>query len=718
MRHLLVFIFLLTASNIHAQNKDISLEDIWRDHTFDSKSPMGFNALPDGLNYTDLKVDSPNHIIQIHTLSNGTDGVVLYKGNLPVSSYLVNSKQNKLLLLCEPENIYRRSILYKVYVYDVATANAELLDNGKVLHPCFSPDGTKVAYVKNNNLYFKDIVSGTNVKVTSDGERNKIINGNCDWVYEEEFEFTQAFQWSPDSKHLAYYRFDESNVQEYTMTRYDQLYPTPYKYKYPKAGESNSIVDIGIFDLATQKSVKAELYNDDGSFDYYIPRIKWSNDPSQLCIYKLNRRQNQLILFLADAATAKTQRIYTEDNKAYIEINDNLEFLPDGHSILFTSEQDGWNHLYTWDWKSKQLKLLTKGDYDLDALIGVDPGGKTVYYTAAENSARDRNLFSIDLNGKHKTQLTMEPGFHAITGIEGNHYFMDRYSNLHTPAVYTLRDNTGKIIRTLEDNAALKSKLSEYRLGNISFMQIPGASGTLLNAWRIVPPGFDSTKKYPVLMYQYSGPGSQEVSDKFPAGNFLWHQLLAEKGYIVICADGTGTGFQGEAFRKKTYLQLGKYESDDQIAVARYLGGLAYVDKNRIGIWGWSFGGFMSSTCIMKGADVFKMAIAVAPVTNWRYYDNIYTERYMRLPSENKEGYDNNAPENMAGKLKGKFLLIHGTGDDNVHFQNSVMLVNNLIKENKDYDAEFYPDRSHGIAGGNTRLHLYRRMTQFVLDNL
>lgn len=718
MRHTLFLVLLFFVNASFAQTKQITLEDLWRDGTFKVKSVPGFNALEDGEHYTDNVKSGAETTIQIKSLKDGSAGEVLYTGDLKIDDYEISAQHDKMLLLTDAQNIYRRSVLHHVYLYDVKNKTKSLLDTGKVLHATFSPDGSKVAFVKGNNLFYKDLSSGAVIAVTTDGEHNKIINGNCDWVYEEEFEFTQAYQWSPDSKSLAYYRFDETNVPEYTLTKYDALYPTPYKYKYPVAGEPNSIVDIAIYNLAGKSTVKPSLYNEDGTLDYYIPRIKWTNDASKLCVYKMNRRQNELTLFLAGAKDGKTEKIYNEVNKAFIEINNNLQFLPDGHSFLFNSELDGWNHLYTWDWKAKKLQLLTKGDYDIDALIGTDATASTVYFTAAVESPMERNLYSVDINGKRRNVLTPEHGFHDITPIQGNRYFLDKYSMLNTPPVYTLRDAKGKILRTLEDNAALKATMATYQLGKVEFTQVEGADGVKLNAWRMLPPNFDPSKKYPVLMYQYSGPNSQEVADRFPIRDYFWHNMLAQKGYIIYCADGTGTGFRGEAFRKKTYLQLGKYESDDQIAVAKNLAKLPFVDASRIGIWGWSFGGFMSSTCILKGADVFKAAIAVAPVTNWRFYDNIYTERYMRLPSENEGGYDNNAPEKMTANLKGKFLLIHGTGDDNVHFQNSVALVNNLIKDGKEFDAEYYPDRTHGISGGNTRLHLYRRMTNFILENL
>jgi dipeptidyl-peptidase-4 len=718
MRFSLLAGLLLTAVTASAQNKLITLEDLWRDGTFASKSVPGFNALPDGEHYTDVDQDGGNTVIRIKNLRDGKEAGTLYKGKLSVEDYVISEKREKLLLLNESQNIYRRSILHRVYVYDVASGKEAALDTGKVLHATFSPDGSKVGFVKDNNLYYKDLSSGRTVQVTTDGERNKIINGNCDWVYEEEFGFSRAYEWAPDSKTIAYYSFDESKVPEYTMTMYDGLYPTPYKYKYPKAGEDNSVVNIYAYRLEDGTNKAMNVLRGGENADIYIPRIKWTKDANKLCIYKMNRRQNELQLLLANAKTGATRSIYEEENKAFIEINDNLLFLPDGHSFLFNSERDGWNHLYIYDWDVKKLTLLTKGDFDIDAIAGVDVPRQKVYYTAATPTPMQRQLFAASFNGKNATQLTTEAGVHAITSIEGNKYFVDRYSSLNAPPVFRLIDAQGRVVRTLEDNAKLKARMSEYKLGKMELTQVEGAGGRKLNAWRILPPDFDASKKYPVLMYQYSGPGSQEVADRFPIRDYFWHHMLAQKGYIIVCADGTGTGFRGEAFQKKTYLQLGKYESDDQIAVAKYLGNLPYVDKSRIGIWGWSYGGFMSSICIMKGADVFKMAVAVAPVTNWRYYDNIYTERYMRKPEENKDGYDNNAPEKMASQLKGKFLLIHGTGDDNVHFQNSVSLVNNLIKANKDFDSEYYPNRAHGISGGNARLHLYRRMTNFILDNL
>lgn len=723
MRSLLFIAALALVLPCSAQNghKKITLEDIWARNTFAVRSVPGFNAMEDGLHYTQMDNNNGVQQINVYELATGNKVRTLFDNSLQqyngkklqLDEYIFSKDEQKMLLLTESKNIYRRSITHTVYIYDLATKKIQLLDKERVLHAAFSPDAKKVAYVKDNNLYYKDLLSGRTVAVTKDGKQNHIINGNCDWVYEEEFSFTKAYEWSGNSKTIAYYRFDESKVKEYTLTYFDSLYPRIYTYKYPKAGEDNSLVQVKLYSLRGGRTINADL----GPVkDQYIPRIKWMDD-DHLCIYRLNRHQNKLE-FLRTEQNGHTAVVYEEENKYYIDINDNIKFLPATASFVFSSERTGYNHLFSYNWKTKSLKELTTGDYDIESIIGIDDAKQMVYYTAAENSPLERKLYAVSWQGGAPKCLTSEKGTHSITACKGNKYFLDRYSRISRVPVYYLRDAEGNIIRTLEDNSKLEETMRQYALGDIKLMKIKGANGDELNAWMIRPPDFNSSRQYPVLMYQYSGPGSQQVADRFPVGDYFWHQMLAQKGYIIVCVDGTGTGFRGEEFKKKTYLQLGKMESDDQVAVAKHLAELDYVDKDRIGIWGWSYGGFMSSTCIFKGNDVFKAAIAVAPVTNWRYYDNIYTERYMRTPNENENGYDENAPEKMAGRLKGKFLLVHGTGDDNVHFQNSAMLINELIKANKDYDSEIYPNRAHGISGGNTRLHLYRRMTSFILENL
>ncbi len=719
-----LFLFSILAFGAFAQSgkKEITLEDIWKNGTFRMKSVAGFNAMKDGKRYTQIDAEKGKQAIAIYDLATGKKEKIIFDNSvnkfggesIDISDYSFSDDEQKLLLLCEGENIYRRSVLYQTYIFDIKSGKVTSVNEAKILHASLSPDNSKVAYVLGNNLFYKNLSNGAITQVTNDGEWNKIINGNCDWVYEEEFGFTKAFQWSPKGNYLAFYRFDESEVPQYTMTIYDKLYPTPYQYKYPKAGDKNSVVNIKIFDVKNGKAIDADLGLET---DQYIPRIKWTNDDNNLCIFRMNRLQNKLELLLANATSGKTEVIYAEENKFFVEINDNIEFLPDNQSFIFNSEQSGYNQLYLRNWKTQKITRLTDGAYDIESIVGIDKKAKLVYYTAAENSPLERKMYVVDWAGNNKKVLTPEEGTHSITACEGNQYFLDKYSTLNSVPIFYLRDAKGKIVRTLEDNKALKAKMAEYNLGKITMTKIRGVDAEL-NAWMMTPPNFDPTKKYPVLMYQYSGPGSQMVADRFPVGDYFWHQMLAQKGYIIYCVDGTGTGFRGEEFKKKTYLQLGNLESNDQIAVAKNLQQIAFVDRDRIGIWGWSFGGFMSSACMLKGADVFKAGIAVAPVTNWRYYDNIYTERYMRTPAENAKGYDENAPEKMAAKLKGKFLLVHGTGDDNVHFQNSVMLAEQLIQNNRPFEDAYYPNKAHGISGGNTRLHLYTRMTKFIVENL
>jgi dipeptidyl-peptidase-4 len=720
-RHLLLALLLIPLLTQARGNRQITLEDVWQKGTFAVKNVPGFNALRDGKRYTQLDENGGRQEINVYDLARGKKAGTLFTASATaetgdIASYVFSADEQKILLLTEPKPVYRRSILYKVWVYDLKTGKLQQVDAGAVLHATFNPQGTQVAYVKENNLYVKDLASGKVAAVTGDGVRNSIINGNCDWVYEEEFEFSRAYEWSPDGSYLAYYRFDESNVKEYTIPFYENNnYPRLYTYKYPKAGEANSVVTIHIYDVHSGKVAAVQTGPEK---DQYIPRIRWARKNNQLCVYRMNRLQNKLELLLANAAGGSAAIIYKEENPSYIEVNDNLTFLPDGQSFLMTSERGGYNHLYKWNWVKQELTQLTAGGWEVDKMLGVDENRQCVYYTAGVITPMERKLYRVDWNGKQTQCLTPGEGMHEITPCAGFRYFLDKHSRLNAVPVYTLINNKGAAIRVLEDNAALKKTMAEFDLGTVTTLQIPNGKGDMLNAWMIKPVGFDPSKKYPVLLYQYSGPGSQEVLDKFPVGNYFWHQLMAQKGYIVVCADGTGTGGRGEKFKKKTYLQLGKYESEDQIAVGKFMAAQRYADKDRIGIWGWSFGGFMSATCILKGADVFKAAIAVAPVTNWRFYDNIYTERYMRTPAENPKGYDDNAPEKMAAGLKGKFLMIHGTADDNVHYQNAVMLTDQLIKTNKQFESEYYPNKNHSIYGGLTRLQLFSRMTNFLLQNL
>lgn len=696
----ILFLFLFLPFIAVAQKKQITLEDIYKKGTFRGEFVPGFEG---GSN---------------DSLFNPKDVKDEAGKQLATSDYSISSDKKRILFFNGREPIYRRSSKSTAYLYDIATKKTIRLNEDKVLHPTFSPDGTKVAYVFDNNLYIHDVATGKSKPVTTDGKWNHIINGNCDWVYEEEFEFSQAYDWSPQGNYIAYYKFDESNVKEYQFTQFDNAHNKQYTYKYPKAGDENSKVEIHVYNVATGNDVKAQYEQG----DIYIPRIKWTKADNKLVVYWMNRHQDDLKLLLTDAASGAATPMYEEKNKYFVEINDNWWFLKDGKNFMFTSEMNGFNQLYMYSMDGKRKVQISKMKYDIADINSVDEKNRLVYYTLAYPTPMDRNLFVSDFDGKTAKQLTEGTGWHRVDINEANTQFRDYYSNINTPQVVTLYDlNKTVAIRNkvVNENTKLKGLLNDYALSNASFIRVPNSKGDTLNGWMIKPSNFDPNKKYPVLFCNYGGPGSQQVANRFGSVS-MWHQLLAERGFIVVSVDNTGTGFRGEEFKKKTYLQLGKFEIEDQIDAAKWLAKMPFVDASNIGHWGWSFGGFMSSLAITKGADAFSAAVAVAPVTSWRYYDNIYTERYMRTPAENPKGYDDNSPINHVDKIKGKYLLIHGTADDNVHFQNSTQMISALVKANVDFDAMYYPNKNHGISGqaDNTTYHLWSKMTNWIFDNI
>ncbi|HRY33029.1 MAG TPA: S9 family peptidase [Bacteroidales bacterium] len=703
-------------------NKEITLKDIWGSRQFLPKRPPALTSLSDGVRYYQEKGDSVN----VYFYESGQYSATLFlnselvlqdsRDTLQMDDFTLSADEKKVLISTGTEPIYRRSSKSEFYIFDLTTRQlSRLCDRGKQRLADFSPDATKVAYFLNNDLYIRDLTGGKEIRISHDGKINNIINGAADWVYEEEFEFSKAFFWSPDGRYLAYYRFDESKVREFSYTVWGTLYPEEYRYKYPKAGEDNSVVSIHIYEVATGKTLQVDPGRDK---DSYIPRIRWTADPGKLCIYWMNRLQNRLELHLADAATGKTTMLYEEDNPAYIEINDHLTFTDDRKYFFLSSEKGGSRHLYLYGMDGRLIRQITHGNWEVTDVLGYDQKKKVIYFSTTESGPLNRDISRINLDGTRMKRLSHQTGWNDAEFSEQFQYFRLTFSDANTPPVSGLYDQKGKALRILEDNAALSQKVSEYQFGRVEFMSIPGADGTLLNAYMIKPAGFDQSKKYPVLMNVYGGPGSQSVENRWGYYDFIWYQMLARKGYIPVSVDNRGTGFRGEQFKKCTYGQLGKLETEDQIAAARYLASQPYVDGGRIGIWGWSYGGYMTALCMTKGADVFKTGIAVAPVMNWRYYDNIYTERFMGLPRDNAAGYDDNSPIHFAKELKGNFLMVHGTADDNVHLQNAIEFSNALIRENKQFTEFFYPNRNHGIYGGNTRLHLYRMMTDFLLDKL
>lgn len=698
----------------------ISLEDIYVHHKYSVKSVPGFNTMEDGLHYLKIDKIAGKQTINKYALSSEEKVASLYTHQdttAYLASYKFNKYYNYLLTLSDPQALYRRSVFYTAHVHNINTGSSIPLHNGQqVMHASFNPEGDKIAYIAENNIYLYDIIKNQTLQITHDGAFNKIINGTCDWVYEEEFGFSQAYQWSPDGSYLAYYKFDESKVKEFTMQYFlpKENYPQNYTFKYPKAGEDNSKVSVYTYHIQSALTVKAQIGED---ADQYIPRIKWAaND--KLCVFRLNRHQNKLDLLYIQPNNGNSTTVYQETNPYYIDIHDNVYFIQQGSKILLTSEQNGYNHLYLHDIKSNKLSPITKGAWDVDEIVSINEQDKKIYFTAGMHTPLERQFYQVSWTSTAVKPILDAAGWHNVTACNGDKFFLVKHQSVSQVPNFRLIDAKGKTVRILEDNKNLSGALANANMGSIEFLQIPNETGETLNAYILKPQNFDNTKRYPVLMYQYSGPGSQQVMNKFQLDHYMWHQYLAQEGYLVVVADGTGTGARGEAFKKKTYLQLGKLESDDQIAVAKWLGELPYVDAQRIGIWGWSYGGFMSSTCLFKAPKVFKAAIAVAPVTNWRLYDNIYTERYMRTPAENPEGYDNNAPEQMAKNLEGNFMLIHGLADDNVHFQNAVVLTDQLLKHKKQFRSEYYPNGNHGIGGGAIRYQLFQRMTDFIKTSL
>lgn len=644
-------------------------------------------------------------------------------------SYSFSPDGSKLLIATEQTPIYRRSYTAIHYIYSLKrNVNGEinnivekLSDGGPQQAPVFSPDGTMVAFVRDNNIYLvKFLYGNSESQVTEDGKRNAVLNGIPDWVYEEEFSFNRALEFSADSKMLAYIRFDETEVPSYSfpvfagsnphITAFEK-YPGDYTYKYPKTGEANSKVSVHTFDIKSKVTRKMQVPLD---ADGYIPRIRFTQDPNKLAIITLNRHQNRLDMYFGDPRSTVCKQVLRDESDAYIKegVFDNIIFYPENFS--FVSEKSGYNHLYWYSMGGNLIKQVTSGNYEVKEFLGWDADDNSFYYISNEESPLRQAVYQIDRKGK-KTKLSSQPGLNSAQFSTNMKYYMNRYSNLNTPTVITLNDNTGKVLSTLVTNDNLKQTLAKYSVPQKEFFTFKTGDGVSLNGWMMKPVNFSSSKKYPVLLYQYSGPGSQQVLDTW---SISWETYMASRGFIVVCVDGRGTGGRGADFEKCTYLNLGVKEAKDQVATAQYMGSQPYVDKNRIGIWGWSYGGYMTIMSMSEGTPVFKAGVAVAAVTDWNYYDTIYGERFMRTPKENAEGYKGSSAFTRADKLHGNLLLVHGMADDNVHFQNCAEYAEHLVQLNKQFDMQLYTNRNHSIYGGNTRYHLYTKLTNFFEKNL
>ncbi|MEM6643909.1 MAG: S9 family peptidase [Bacteroidota bacterium] len=687
------------------------------DGTFRAQSVRSLNWMNDGQFYSAL-VD--NKIVKFSVKSGEAvedilDGNAL---NLSIVSYSFSDDESLVLIMTEREAIYRRSYTAVFYLYDRNTQDIKQLADGRQSYATISPDNQKVAFTRDNNLFFVSIETGEETAVTTDGEFNAIINGSSDWVYEEELYLTQAFAWSPDSKKIAFYRFDETLVPEYNMQVWNEgaLYPEDYRYKYPKAGETNATVEIHVYSLSDKKITKADIGQEK---DIYIPRVYWTQDPELLSVQRLNRLQNKLDILHVNASTGTSKTILSDLSDTYIDITftDDLTYLKNGKQFIYSTEKDGYKHFYLYNLDGSLVNQITKGAFEAVDLVGLDQKRKKLYYTSTEDSPLERHLYSVSLSGGKKQKLTSKSGMHYLNMSDDCTYYMDYHSSSTMPLEVSLYSTKGnKLVKVMKSNESLLSKTEDFGWSKKEYFKIDNGKGQMLNAYFLKPADFDETKKYPLLIYQYSGPGSQQVSNSWGGSHFAWHQYLAQNGYLVAVVDPRGTGYRGADFKKVTYRQLGKYETEDMITAAKVLADYEYVDEDRIGIWGWSYGGYMSSLCILKGNDVFKTAIAIAPVTTWRYYDTIYTERYLQRPQDNPSGYDDNSPNSYADRLEGNFLLVHGTGDDNVHFQNAVTLQDELIDAGKQFDSYYYPDRPHSL--GNRRPHLYQMMANFLMEKL
>lgn len=723
---LVVFTWVLQPARAQ-EKKQIKFEHIF-DDTFAAEGIQAVDWMKDGQFYTAIKQTDDDIELRKYDVTTGDYEVLAATSRLKaadrvnpitIQDYQFSADETKLLIKTDVEQIWRRSTRENYFVYDRDEDTTRKLTQSdkKQQYAKFSPAGDKAAFVQDNNLFWVDLESGEETQITTDGEQNKIINGAADWVYEEEFGFAKAWFWSPDGKKIAFYKFDESRVKEFFYTQWGSLYPGKVQYKYPKAGEKNSIVKIGVYDLASGETTWMDLGDET---DQYIPRINWTQDPEVLAIRRMNRLQNTQDLMLADASTGKTHIIKTEKSETWIDVNDDLTFLENGEQFIYTSEEDGYNHIYLYDLDGNLVRQVTDGKWEVTEFLGYDSKSQKVYYISTEESPLERHLYSIGIDGKNKQQLSSGEGWTSVDMSRDYSYYIETFSTPENPPEYTLHTGDGEQVRVLEDNAGLEQTLAEYEMPEKEYIKIDLPQATL-NGYMLKPADFDTTQKYGVIFYVYGGPGSQTVTKQFATTGqrAMWHRFLVEQGYLVISIDNRGTGARGRDFEKQVYKKLGQYEIEDQIGAAKLLAGRhSYIDGTRMAIWGWSYGGYMAALGISKGNEVFNSAISVAPVTSWRFYDTIYTERFMQTPQMNPEGYKKGSPITYANKIKGNYLLIHGTGDDNVHFQNSMEWANALIASDIPFQSMYYPNRNHGIYGGNTRKHLYQTMTDFILENL
>ena len=724
MRRLAIFILLLSSIQFQFANLLYEITDgKFKPKKFDN--PVSMN---NGEHYT-LKIN--NKAIVKYDYKTGMTVDTVFSLNQikkspiqTISGYEFSPNEQKLIVYTNEKYRYRRTFTADYYVYDIKRKELEALSEyGAQEVPLFSPDSRYIAFARENNLYIKKLDFKTEIAITKDGEVGKIINGTPDWVYEEEFEATRHFAWSADSKLLAFTKFNETDIPEFSFQTFLNnpdnsediiLYPTFKKFKYPKAGENNSKVSVCIYDDFNKTTKTIQLPDTDQ--DFYIPRIKWTNSPEQLAVFKLNRNQNQLDMYIANPRSTLCKLTFRETDKYYVDYDliDNIKFTANNQYFYTVSERDGYRHIYQYQINGSLVKQITKGNWDVTDFYGFDETKKTIYYQSAQVSPMQRDIYTIDSKGK-TLRLTDGKGTHNASFNSNFTYYFKNSSSLDMPNQIAVCNQKGQVSRVLENNSEILKEFKALQLSKKEFFNFTSSENIILNGWIIKPLDFDQNRKYPVLQVQYSGPNSQEVLDKWNVG---WEYYLASKGYIVVCVDGRGTGARGSEFRKCTYQQMGILETKDQIETARYLSNLAYIDKDRMGIWGWSYGGSMTLWAMSTGESVFKAGIAVAPVTDWKLYNTAYTERFMRRPQENFDGYSKTSALKMAKNLNGKLLIVHGSADDNVHIQNTMLYIDKLVEADKQFEMQIYTDKNHSILGKQTRRHLYTRMSEFLFNNL
>lgn len=726
-----LFLTLMCLMNLQAQK--VTLQDV-ANGTYRAQSIQGLKPMLDGEHYTQISKDHKRIVKYSFRTGKEVEAIfdVTKARNCELKhfdDYIMSPDESLILIQTETQPIYRRSFTAVYYLYNVKNRTLEpLSNNGPQQVPLFSPDSHQIAFVRNNNIYLIKLLFGNSEsQVTKDGEYNKVLNGIPDWVYEEEFAFNRAFDFSADSRMIAYIRFDESRVPMYSFQWYKGMapektayatYPGSYDYKYPKSGAVNSKVSVHTFDIKSHVTRKMELPIDS---DGYVPRIKFTDDPEKLAIMTLNRHQNRFDLYMANPRSAVCKVAVRDEAEQYIkeQAYSNIAFYPE--NMVMMSERDGYNHLYLYTIGGNLVKQITKGKFEVKEFLGWDQKANVFYYTSNEESPLRTAVYKIDGKGK-KTKLSTRTGTNNALFSKNLNYYINTYSSAQTPTLITLNNNKGQEMVTLLDNKELKNKISQLNMPTKEFFTFKTSEGVELNGWMMKPANFNPSKKYPVIMHQYSGPGSQQVLDKWGIGSFgdggMFEAVMCDKGYIMVCVDGRGTGGRGAAFEKCTYLSIGLKEAADQAETAKYLSTLSYVDGSRIGIWGWSYGGYNTLMSMSEGSGAFKAGVAIAAPTDWRFYDTVYTERFMRTPKENGDGYRASSAINHVAALKGKLLLIHGSADDNVHFQNFMEYNEALVQANIQFETQIYTNRNHGISGGNTRNHLMNRVVNFFLQNL